>query len=152
MSIWTVDPNREVPFLEKFWCFLSWQTQLQLLVLLVDIPLIKYMEFSFSFHRSHASMLVSIVMVGTPLSSNNPTSIINYGVMSLTFLFPSGIMPRINISRVMGWNFHVGTQDMHLISMLLQGTLYYRIGFLQYVGGTLGMIVTLRVYNKNTKT
>ena len=36
---------------------------------------------------------------------------------------PSGIMPRINISRVMGWNFHVGTQDMHLISMLLQGTM-----------------------------
>jgi hypothetical protein len=97
-------------------------------------------------------MLVSITMAGTPLSSNNPTSIINYGVMSLTFLFPSGIMPRINISRVMGWNFHVGTQDMHLISMLLQGTLYYRIGFLQYVGGTLGMIVTLRVYNENTKT
>jgi hypothetical protein len=68
---------------------------------------------------THASMLVSIATVGTPLSSNNPTSIFNYGVMSLTFLFPSGIMPRINISRVMGWNFHVGTQDMHLTSMLL---------------------------------
>jgi hypothetical protein len=74
------------------------------------------MDFSFSFNRSHARMLVAIVMAGTPLSSNNPTSIINCGVMSLTFLFPSGIMPRINISRVIGLNFHVGTQDM-------QGTL-----------------------------
>jgi hypothetical protein len=81
------------------------------------------MDFSFSFNRSHASMLVAIVMAGTPLSSNNPTSVINCGVMSLTFLFPSGIMPKINISRVMGWNFHVGTQDMHLTSMWLQGTL-----------------------------
>jgi hypothetical protein len=68
-------------------------------------------------------MLVSIVMVGTPPGSINPTSIINYGVISLTFLFPGGmIMPRINISRGMGWNFHVRTQDMHLTSML-QGTL-----------------------------
>jgi hypothetical protein len=89
----------------------------------VDIPLIKNMDFSFSFNRSHVNMLVSIAMVGTPLISNNPTSIINCGFMSLTFLFPSGIMPRINISRVMGWNFDVGIQDMHLNSMLLQGTL-----------------------------
>jgi hypothetical protein len=77
------------------------------------------MDFYFSFNRSHASMLVAIVMAGTPLSSNNPSSTIKCGVMSLTFLFPGGIMPRINISRVMGWNFHVGTQDMHLTSMLL---------------------------------
>ena len=81
------------------------------------------MDFSFAFNRSRVSMLVAIVMVGTPPGSNNPTSIINYGVMSLTFLFTGGIMPRINISRVMGWNFHVRTQDMHLTSMLLQGTL-----------------------------
>jgi hypothetical protein len=68
-------------------------------------------------------MLVAIVMVETPPGSNNPTSIINCGVTPLTFLFPGGmIMPRINISRGMGWNFHVGTQDMHLTSML-QGTL-----------------------------
>jgi hypothetical protein len=81
------------------------------------------MDFSFSFNRSHVNMLVAIAMVGTPLISNNPTSIINCGFMSLTFLFPGGIMPRINISRVMGWNLYVGIQDMHLNSMLLQGTL-----------------------------
>jgi hypothetical protein len=81
------------------------------------------MDFSFSFNMSHVNMLVVIAMVGTPLMSNNPTSIMKCGFMSLTFLFPSGIMPRINISRVMGWNLHVGIQDMHLNSMLLQGTL-----------------------------
>ena len=81
------------------------------------------MDFSFAFNRSHVSMLVAIVMVETPPGSNNPTSIINCGVTPLTFLFPGGmIMPKINISRGMGWNFHVGTQDMHLTSML-QGTL-----------------------------
>jgi hypothetical protein len=66
-------------------------------------------------------MVVAIAMVGTPSVFNYPTFITNCGVMSLIFVLPCGmIIPRINISRGMGWNIQVGNQDMHLNSILLQ--------------------------------
>jgi hypothetical protein len=79
------------------------------------------MDFLFLFNRSHVNMVVAIAMVGSPYGSNYPTFIANRGVMSLTFVFPCGmIIPRINISGGMGWNIQVGNQDMCLTSMLLQ--------------------------------